>query len=93
MLVLDEPLSGLDPIARDDFIDSVMREACLQDRTIVFSSHQLDEVNRMADSVAIMNAGRILVHDSVERLLTRAKRIRAVLQDGRLPAAVHRRGA
>jgi ABC-2 type transport system ATP-binding protein len=88
LLILDEPLSGLDPIARDDFIDGVMQSVCGDERTVLFSTHQLDEVNRLADSVAIMNAGRVLVHCSLEELLGNAKRVRAVLRDGRLPEAV-----
>ncbi len=87
LLVLDEPLSGLDPIARDDFIEGVLRGICAEARTVLFSSHQLDEVNRLADSVAIMNAGRVLVHRPMEELLRDARRVRAVLRDGRLPDA------
>jgi ABC-2 type transport system ATP-binding protein len=86
LLVLDEPLSGLDPIARDDFIDGVMRGICSGTQTILFSSHQLDEVNKLADEVAIMNRGRVLVHRPLDELLRRFKRVRAVLHDGRLPA-------
>jgi ABC-2 type transport system ATP-binding protein len=87
LLVLDEPLSGLDPIARDEFLDGVLKGICGGERTVMFSSHQLDEVNRLADSVAIMNAGRILVHCPLEELLRSTKRVRAVLEDGRLPQA------
>jgi len=86
LLVLDEPLSGLDPIARDDFIDGVMQGICSGTQTILFSSHQLDEVNKLADEVAIMNHGRILIHRPLDEMLSGFKRIRAVLQDGRLPA-------
>ena len=85
LLVLDEPLSGLDPIARDEFLDGVLRGICGGERTVLFSSHQLDEVNRLADVVAIMNAGRILVHCPLEELLRTTKRVRAVLENGRLP--------
>lgn len=88
LLVLDEPLSGLDPIARDDFIDGVMQGICSSTQTILFSSHQLDEVNKLADDVAIMNRGRILAHGSLDEMLGNFKRLRAVLQDGRLPAVV-----
>lgn len=88
VLVLDEPLSGLDPIARDDFIDGVMLGICRDNRTVLFSTHQLEEVSRLADSVAIMNAGRILVHASMDQLLGASRRIRAVLRDGCLPDAV-----
>ena len=86
LLVLDEPLSGLDPIARDEFLDGVLKGLCdRSQRTIVFSSHQLDEVNRLADTVAVVNAGRILVHTSLDDLRS-ARRVRAVLDDGRLPS-------
>ena len=85
LLVLDEPLSGLDPIARDEFIEGVLTGICREDRTVLFSTHQLDEVNRLADSVAIMNAGKVLVHCPMEELLGTSRRVRAVLQDGRLP--------
>jgi len=85
LLVLDEPLSGLDPIARDDFLDGALAGLTGDDHTVIFSSHQLDEVHRLADTVAIMNDGRLLVHCPVQELLDTAKRIRAVLDDGRLP--------
>ncbi|MCG8650095.1 MAG: ABC transporter ATP-binding protein [Pirellulales bacterium] len=88
LIVLDEPLSGLDPIARDEFLEGVMREICAGDRTVLFSSHQLEEVSRLADSVAIIAAGKILVHHQMEELLHRTRRVRAVLCDGRLPTAV-----
>jgi ABC-2 type transport system ATP-binding protein len=85
LLVLDEPLSGLDPIARDEFLDGVLKGLCAPaQRTIVFSSHQLDEVNRLADTVAVVNAGRLLVHTTLDDLRS-ARRVRAVLDDGRLP--------
>lgn len=85
LLVLDEPLSGLDPIARDEFLDGVLHGLCTGERTVVFSSHQLDEVNRLSDAVAVLNAGRLLVHCSLDELRS-AKRVRAVLEDGRLPS-------
>lgn len=85
LLVLDEPLSGLDPIARDDFVDGVMRGVCNGKQTVLFSSHQLDEVNRLADTVAIVNRGRLLIHRPLDELLSSIRRVRAVLHDGRLP--------
>ena len=85
LLLLDEPLSGLDPIARDEFLDGVLKGICSGERTVMFSSHQLDEVNRLADTIAIMNSGRILVHCALEELLQSTKRVRAVIKNGRLP--------
>ena len=73
---------------RDEFLDGVLKGICGGQRTVMFSSHQLDEVNRLADSVAIMNAGRILIHSPLEELLRSTKRVRAVLENGRLPQAI-----
>ena len=84
LLILDEPLSGLDPLARDEFLDGVLQGLCGSDRTVIFSSHQLDEVNRLSDSVAVLHAGRLLTHCPLDELRS-AKRVRAVLHDGRLP--------
>lgn len=88
LLVLDEPMSGLDPIAREDFLDGVLEGICSGQQTVVFSSHQLDEVSRLADEVAIVNDGRLLIHDRLDSLIERFTRVRAVLHDGRLPEHV-----
>lgn len=89
LLILDEPLSGLDPLARDEFLDGVLQGLCVGDRTVIFSSHQLDEVNRLSDSVAVLHAGRLLTHCPLDELRS-AKRVRAVLHDGRLPVETPR---
>lgn len=89
LLILDEPLSGLDPLARDEFLDGVLQGLCGGDRTVIFSSHQLDEVNRLSDSVAVLHAGRLLTHCPLDELRS-AKRVRAVLHDGRLPVETPR---
>ena len=52
---------------------------------IVLSSHQIDDVNRLADEVAIIHSGKLLVHSSIDDLLECTKRVEAVLLDGRLP--------
>jgi ABC-2 type transport system ATP-binding protein len=89
LLILDEPLSGLDPLARDEFLEGVLQGLCGGERTVIFSSHQLDEVNRLSDSVAVLHAGRLLTHCPLDELRS-AKRVRAVLHDGRLPVATPR---
>lgn len=85
LLILDEPTSGLDPIVRQDFLDGVLRSICRGDQTVLFSSHVIDDVGRLADSIGIMHAGQLLVHEPVDHLLGSTKRIRAVLADGALP--------
>jgi ABC-2 type transport system ATP-binding protein len=85
LLVLDEPMSGLDPIVREEFLDGVLRSMCDSERTVLFSSHTIDDIQRLADTVGLLYQGRLLVHRPVDELLTRTKRIRAVLHDGVLP--------
>jgi ABC-2 type transport system ATP-binding protein len=85
VLILDEPTSGLDPIVREEFLDGVLRAACQRRRTVLFSSHSLDDVRRLADTVGILYEGRLLVQRGVDELLASTRRIRAVLRDGCLP--------
>ena len=85
LLVLDEPMSGLDPVVREEFLDGVLRSICEKERTVLFSSHTIDDIQRLADNVGLLYEGRLLFHRSVDDLLMQTKRIRAVLQDGSLP--------
>jgi ABC-2 type transport system ATP-binding protein len=85
VLVLDEPMAGLDPLAREEFLDGVLRTICEGKQTVLFSTHSLDDVQRLADTVGILYGGRILVHRPVDELLATTKRIRATLVDGLPP--------
>ncbi|NIJ10357.1 ABC-2 type transport system ATP-binding protein [Saccharomonospora amisosensis] len=67
VLVLDEPFSGLDPIAVD-VMSSVLREKAAAGVPVVFSSHQLDLVERLCDRVGIIRAGRIVACGAVAEL-------------------------
>jgi ABC-2 type transport system ATP-binding protein len=68
LLVLDEPSSGLDPIARSDILEAVIRTISEDGRTVLFSSHLLEEVDRVCDTVAMMREGRIIETLTVEHL-------------------------
>jgi ABC-2 type transport system ATP-binding protein len=59
LLVLDEPSSGLDPIVRRDILGAVMRTIAGEGRTVLFSSHLLDEVEQVADHVTMISQGKI----------------------------------
>ncbi|HPM23032.1 MAG TPA: ABC transporter ATP-binding protein [Phycisphaerae bacterium] len=87
LLILDEPTSGLDPLMREEFLDGVLRTICARQRTVLFSSHTLSDVQRLADEVGIICNGRLLAHCPTDELLTDTKRIRAVLRDGCRPGA------
>ncbi len=79
-LVLDEPFSGLDPIAVDAMVDLLRREA--KDLPLLFSSHQLDLVERLCDDLVILSAGRVVAAGSVEELRGRGAERYRVVQDG-----------
>ena len=61
LLILDEPSSGLDPIVRRDILAAVIRTVADEGRTVLFSSHLLEEVERVAEYVAMLNAGQVVL--------------------------------
>jgi len=81
VLVLDEPFSGLDPVAVD-VMSSVLREQAAAGVPVVFSSHQLDLVERLCDRVGIVRAGRMEAVGTIEELRTTATPQWSVTTDG-----------
>ena len=75
LLVLDEPSSGLDPIVRREMLEAVVRSVADQGRTVLFSSHLLDEIVRVSDHVAMMAQGHILVHGPMHEVLESHRRM------------------
>src|SRR5450755_4753711 len=68
LLVLDEPSSGLDPIVRRDILGAVMRTIAGEGRTVLFSSHLLDEVEQVADHVTMISQGKIVLSASLDSI-------------------------
>jgi ABC-2 type transport system ATP-binding protein len=66
LLVLDEPSSGLDPIVRRDILGAVIRTIADEGRTVLFSSHLLDEVEAVADHVTMIREGRIVLSAPID---------------------------
>ena len=80
LLVLDEPSSGLDPIVRRDILGAVIRTIADEGRTVLFSSHLLEEVEQVADHVTMISEGRIVLSAPLEDI-KESHRV-----DGRLPS-------
>ena len=66
-LILDEPFSGLDPVAVDSMVE-LLREHMARGVPVLFSSHQLDLVDRLCDSMVILSGGRVLEHGTADEL-------------------------
>ena len=73
LLLLDEATSGLDPLMQDEF-RRLVREQTAAGRTVLLSSHSLDEVQHVAGRVGIIRAGRMAAVETVERLIARSVR-------------------
>jgi ABC-2 type transport system ATP-binding protein len=82
LLILDEPFAGLDPLVRDEFVQGIL-ELTEQDRwTIFISSHDIEEVERLADRICIVNEGRLCENESVESLQARFRLVQVMVRDG-----------
>lgn len=76
LIVLDEPTSGLDPIVRRDFIENIVSEIAEEGKTVLFSSHIVEEVERVADYVGIINEGELLLVSTIDDIKSSYKRVR-----------------
>lgn len=68
LLLLDEPTAGVDPQSRNSILDLV-RELKTRGTTIVYTTHYMEEAQRLCDRVAIIDQGRLLAFDTVDRLI------------------------
>jgi ABC-2 type transport system ATP-binding protein len=66
LLILDEPSSGLDAVVRRDILDAIVRAVADDGRTVIFSSHLLDEVERMSDHVTLIHQGRVALSGALD---------------------------
>jgi ABC-2 type transport system ATP-binding protein len=81
LLILDEPTTGLDPIARRAFLDVLMGDAAAAGTTIFFSSHILSDVETVADSVAILRRGKLMASGEIDTLKRQHGVIRLTYND------------
>ncbi|MBD7924030.1 ABC transporter ATP-binding protein [Xanthomonas sp. Sa3BUA13] len=75
LLVLDEPASALDPVARRDLMREIVTETCDAGTTVLFSSHIVSDLERVASRVAFLNQGRLLLDQPLDELKDRVLRI------------------
>jgi ABC-2 type transport system ATP-binding protein len=87
LLILDEPFSGLDPVVRDDLTTGVLSLADRDGWSVLLTSHEMDDVERLADHVGFLADGRLLLEEPMATLLGRFRRVEVSLADATvLPA-------
>lgn len=82
LLIMDEPTDGLDPYLVEETLRILVSHAAQRGTTIFFSSHQLDEVEQVADRVVIIDRGRVRVEGPLDELRSGYRRVRMVFQQG-----------
>jgi ABC-2 type transport system ATP-binding protein len=75
LLILDEPVASLDPLGRRDFLRELIERGIDSDTTVVFSTHIMSDLERVALDVAFLKDGRITIQESLDVLLESARRI------------------
>ncbi len=78
LLILDEPTAGLDPAAADEVLQALVAHAARDGTTVFFSSHQIAEIEQIADHVAIIDRGRGRVAGALDDLRARYRRVQVV---------------
>lgn len=81
ILVLDEPTNGLDPIVKKKFFKILLEEVVDRGTTIIISSHNLNELERICDSIAIINGGEIKYLNSIENMKQSIRKIQVVFRE------------
>jgi ABC-2 type transport system ATP-binding protein len=93
LLILDEPVASLDPVARRWFLETVLETAADGAGTVLFSTHITSDLERVASHVALLREGKVTFHDEIDVLKDRVKRLRVEAQtdlpaDLRLPGVL-----
>jgi ABC-2 type transport system ATP-binding protein len=88
LLILDDPTLGLDTVARRQFLELAIELIQQDGRTILFSSHILSDVERIADRIGILVAGQLVVDCSLEQLKHRVKKLRLIFPET-APSDIH----
>ncbi len=90
LLILDEPTSGLDPVARHEVLAELMAVVSDEERTVLFSSHNTMDVERICDRITFIDRGRIVESSDKEHFLERWRRVQLrMAPDTPLPEGKH----
>jgi ABC-2 type transport system ATP-binding protein len=93
LLILDEPTSGLDPAMTEEVLRALVSHVASEEMTVFFSSHQIAEVEQVADRVVIIDRGRTVVAGALDELREGFRRIQLVFEGDAPPATFRAPGA
>lgn len=98
ILILDEPTDGLDPVSRDEFLEQVLDATMVerqsepsQRRTVLISSHSLNDLERLSDTVGMLHNGELVLQEQTEVLLNDTRRYRVLLEGDEAPSGTAKR--
>jgi ABC-2 type transport system ATP-binding protein len=75
LLLLDEPSTGLDPVVRRDILEAIIRTVAEEGRTVFFSSHLLDEIERVSDQLAMIHQGKVVLCGPLDEVKSSHRRV------------------
>jgi ABC-2 type transport system ATP-binding protein len=78
LIILDEPFTGLDPVVRDELIGALLEACAEQTATVFISSHDIEEIERLADWIGFIEHGRLLFAEPTASLLTRFRLVEVI---------------
>ena len=90
LVVLDEPFTGLDPLVRDELVRGLLEVSGAREWTVLISSHDIDEVERLADWIGFLDRGRLLFAEPVAALLDRFRLVEVVPSGDAVPTLPRR---
>jgi ABC-2 type transport system ATP-binding protein len=89
LLILDEPTSGLDPVVTEEILQALVHHVAGEEMTVFFSSHQIAEVDQIADRIAIIDRGQAVVAGALDDVREKYRRVQLVF-DGEAPDVTFR---
>lgn len=81
VLILDEPTSGLDPVIKREVLNLLVEEVSMNETTILISTHNLGELERICDHIGIIYNGKILAEENIDELKTKVRKIQVAFKD------------
>lgn len=92
LLLLDDPTAGLDPLVRREILEGILGAVSEEGGAVFYASHLVQDIERIADRIVVLDRGRLILEGSLERIKSRTRRARAVFE-GDAPAGAQIAGS